>query len=845
MSEDTRASQYISVRNLVEFMLRNGDIDEGDGSMDPFEAMQAGSRIHKKIQKSMGPDYHAEVGLKTAITFDDYDLFIEGRADGIYYEVSDDGSYENILIDEIKGINADVMTLETPRVEHWAQAMCYAYMFIREYIAPGLTVQLTYVNLETEEIKRFSEKLDFAAVEDWFLALIRDYQRWSDYNYYHKLHRNESITPLAFPFEYRPGQDGLVKDVYRSINRKKTLFIQAPTGTGKTISTVYPAVMSMGQGLCEKIFYLTAKTATAGVAMDTFRLLSNNGYMGKTVALTAKDKVCPLEERACNPNDCERARGHYDRINDALFDIISNEDCIGREVIEEYAARHKVCPFELSLDVSLFVDNIICDYNYVFDPNVYLKRFFDSGKKSDMVFLVDEAHNMVDRAREMYSCTLVKEDFLYIKKVMSHYSKKLANACEKCNKILLEYKRKCTGNYLLVDELDLLWNYTLNIQSYFEALFAKKIKFGNDQDICLDFYFAIRDFNNLMVGVDSDHYRIYCEFDEEKHFCLHLFCIDPSECLQKRIDYARACVYFSATLLPINYYKSLLSEGEVYAIYADSVFDTKKRALLIANDVTSKYTRRSQSEYDKFADYIRKITEAKPGNYMVFGPSYKFIEEVYASFVFSEHRQGTASLPLVIIQKPGMSEEEREEFLGMFENDEAQNHMATPGADEAQNHIATPDAAATRVTASVQSNTASVQSDIASAQASTLIAFCTLGGIFSEGIDLIGDKLIGSIILGAGLPQMGNERNIMQAFFDDTGKNGFEYAYLYPGMNKVIQAAGRLIRTSDDVGVMALLDERFMQQSYKKCFPKEWDDYEKVGLNDISLKLTKFWSEID
>ena len=788
--EGEKAQINISVRNLVEFLLREGDIDDRKGSVDPFETMQAGSRIHRKIQNSMGPFYSAEVPLKFQIEYDDYILGLEGRADGLVLDRDKDGNVVTATVDEIKGMYMDVMTFEKPVLVHEAQAKCYAYMVANEYKLDTIEVQMTYVSLETEEIKYFNQLYTYEEIEEWFLTIVNIFKKWADFQYYHKIELLESVQRLKFPYEYRDGQKKLVSDVYRSIYRRKILFMQAPTGTGKTIANIFPAVMALGQNLAERIFYLTAKTATAIAARDAYSLLVEKGYEGKTIMLTAKEKMCMCSEADCNPDNCPYARGHFDRINDAIYEVITKETVITRDIILGYAEEYVVCPFELALDVSTWCEGIICDYNYVFDPNVYLKRFFAEGKNGEHIFLIDEAHNMVDRAREMYSESLIKEEILSIKRYAKPVSKKLVNALEKCNRILLEYKRECDHDITVLEDIDTLLNSCDNLQMILEQLFKKEIRFGIYQDEVLDFYFRLRNFTAIAYQQDKNHYRIYCDFDEDKNFHLHLYCIDPSSQLQDRLRLARATVYFSATLLPIDYYKDLLcNEKDVYAIYVDSVFDQENRLLLLGTDVTSKYTRRGEDEYLRFAQYIQTIVNAKQGNYMVFSPSYKFLEDIELRYQsFNEDVD-------IIIQTQNMTEAQREEFLGEFDKNRDKS----------------------------------------------MVAFCTLGGIFSEGIDLVGGKLIGSIVLGAGLPQVGNERKLMSDFFDENNKNGFEYAYLYPGMNKVIQAAGRLIRTKDDIGVIALLDERFRFYSYRKTFPREWNDAAFTTINDISSRLTNFW----
>lgn len=848
IKENTKPQVAISVRNLVEFLMREGDIDDRrSGGVDSLTAMAAGAKIHKRIQKSEGSFYHAEVGLSFVMSYDEFDLGVEGRADGLIYDEDEAGNivgvasggaavsargagaYVNVIVDEIKGMYADVMSFTEPIPVHEAQAKCYAFILANENNLPAVDVRLTYVNIETDEMKQLVSTYTFDELSDWFYKLIEEYRPWAEIQYVHRKERNASIKGLPFPYEYRPGQKKLVTDVYRCISSENNLFIQAPTGTGKTIATMYPAVMAMGQDMSERIFYLSAKTATASVAKETVSLLREGGFCGKCVQITAKDKACVLDERACNPDDCGRAKGHLDRINEALFDVITHESVITREVISEYADKHKVCPFELSLDVSSWMDVIICDYNYVFDPNVYLKRFFADGRPGENIFLIDEAHNMVDRAREMYSETIIKEDILYVKGFVKNYSKKTASALEKLNKLLLAYKKeyenakndaalgyengfhKAGSSFIRIPDIDSMIYAMSNVYMYFEELLAKNIKFGEHQDDFMDLFFKVRNFMNILEGYDTKHYVTYCDVSDEKQFCFHLYCVDPSAQLQTRLDMSRSAIYFSATLLPINYYKSLLTtEQNAYAIYADSVFDTNNRLLCIGNDVSSKYNRRGHDEYRKFADYVKTITRRKKGNYMVFCPSYAFIDnvaELIRQDIDNPFDTGMddlpfgcdTSLPKILIQSRNMNEREREDFLNEFSY-EHENGM---------------------------------------------VAFCTLGGIFSEGIDLTEDKLIGVIVVGAGLPQVCQERQIMSDFFEENGRNGFEFAYLYPGINKVIQAAGRLIRTDKDRGVIALLDERFLLRAYKNCFPREWADARSVSILECEYAVDEFWNTIE
>lgn len=782
---EKKTQLHISVRNLVEFIFREGDIDNRSSRAMSADAMMEGTRIHRKIQDSMGKEYQAEVPLSLVVEGDLYELTVEGRADGIFTE---DGK---CFVDEIKGMYRRVELFEKPVFVHRAQAMCYAYIFALQNNMETIGIQMTYCNLETEQTKYFREEFSFEEIKKWFDDLMEEYGKWATFQCEMKNQRQASIKELDFPFEYRPGQKKLVSDVYRTIMRQKLLFMQAPTGVGKTISTIFPAVKAVGEELADRIFYLTAKTITATVAKETFALLEKNGYRAKTIQITAKEKLCPCDEMECNPVTCPYAKGHFDRVNDAVFDLLHRCEMIERDDILSQADRYTVCPFELCLDTASWCDNIICDYNYVFDPNVYLKRFFQEGIKGDYIFLIDEAHNMVERSRQMYSAQIYKEDFLTVKRIMKEHSRSIEKALEKCNKILLGMKRECE-NYTVYDTFGNMVFSFMRLMTLLDEFLQKANEFPGKKDV-MDFYFELRNFLNIYDLVD-EHYVMYSELEADGRFMLKLFCVDPSLNIQKRLDKGKSAVFFSATFLPVNYYKSLLStKKDNYAIYADSTFDSKKRLLAMATDVSTRYTRRSRSEYERIAGYINAVVTQKTGNYMVFFPSYKMMNDV--ADIYCEKYADETEL---MLQKNNMSEAEREEFLDRF----------------------------------------SEESD------RTLVAFGIMGGIFGEGIDLKNDRLIGAIVVGTGLPQISNERTILKDYYDAENGCGFDYAFRYPGINKVLQAAGRVIRTTEDTGVILLLDERFWQREYDLLYPREWSDRKPCNIANVGKLVADFWEQI-
>ena len=772
----------ISVRSLVEFILREGDIDNRvSGSMEK-DAMLLGGKIHRKIQSSMGTNYTAEVPLKIQMPCDGFVLQIEGRADGV---LKDDGK---VLIDEIKGILRSLEHLEAPVPVHLAQAKCYAYIYAVQNSLECIDVQMTYCQMETEEIRRFCQEFEFQELQTWFQDLVTQYEKWAKFEIEWRNVRNDSIRQIEFPFPYREGQRDLVASVYRTILRKKKLFIQAPTGVGKTMATVFPAVRAVGEGLGEKIFYLTAKTITRTVAEQAFSLLKEKGLLYKTITLTAKEKICFCEEAECNPDVCPYAKRHFDRVNDAVFDLITHSGDWSREVLEEQAKKHMVCPFEMSLDVSNWADAVICDYNYAFDPQAHLKRFFSESGKGEYLFLIDEAHNLVERGREMYSASLYKEDLLEVRKLVKAEDPKLAKRLSECNQQFLELKRVCE-HYQILKSVSHIVLKLMNVLSKLED-YLEECKDAEKKKRVLDFYFAVRSFLNIHDMMD-ENYVIFSEMMEDGRFQIKLFCVNPAVNLQNYLEQGNSTIFFSATLLPVHYYKKLLSvEKEDYAVYAHSSFPQENKFLFIGTDVSTRYTRRGESTYQRFARYIAVMAEQKKGNYMAFFPSYRFLEEVHTCFLECVDHEVDS-----ICQVSYMDEEQREEFLEEFEREREKS----------------------------------------------LVAFCVMGGIFSEGIDLTEDKLIGAVIAGTGLPQVCTEREILKQYFNAADMDGFDYAYLYPGMNKVLQSAGRVIRTESDRGVILLLDDRFREMRYREVFPREWQQYQLGSVKNLEQEIRTFW----
>jgi Rad3-related DNA helicase len=776
----TKPTVKISVRHLVEFILRCGDIDSGfSGSNRAAE----GARIHRKIQKQQKKaNYDAEVFVKLSIERELFTFVVDGRIDGV---AECEGLY---CIDEIKSITESVKKLhEDDHPLHWAQAQCYAYMFCVKEQLSDVQVRLIYCEVESGEIRQFTRMYTLDGLKLFFDGLIEKYEPWAKFSYEWSIKRDESLRNLKFPFgAYRPGQRELAAAAYRSIKNKNNLFAKAPTGIGKTVSTLFPALKAMGEGLTSKIFYLTAKTITRTVAEDTLSLIRSHQAVLKSVTLTAKEKICFKEKTSCRPSTCEYAKGHYDRINDCLWDILQNGDDFRRAAIEPYAEKYRVCPFELALDISLWCDIIIGDYNYVFDPQVYLKRFFSEGT-TDFTFLVDEAHNLVERSREMFSAQVQRTPFAMVRKLFKKVNTELFRNIGRVNTRLKALGKLCDekGEYVSseVDE---------NLCTALEIFVAECEKYlirtkGIDNDALLQLYFDALIFFKITELFDARYTFVITATETE--ITAKLFCVDPSFLMSETLKRGRSTIFFSATLAPLEYYRKILGGSENDKLIAlSSPFDKSNRSILVAGDLSTRYQNRDKS-VNALAGYIQSIIAHKMGNYMVFFPSYQYMNSVVSII-----QEQSPSFRL-ITQSSQMKEPERDAFLENFKEDPQE----------------------------------------------TVVGFCVLGGLFSEGIDLKSDRLIGSIIVGVGLPQICTERDIIRDYFQNTQGCGFEYAYLYPGMNKVMQAAGRVIRSESDRGIIVLIDERYLSHTYRSLFPEEWFPYHQVNTRVIGERIKGFW----
>lgn len=747
----------LSVRKIVEWVLRSGSIDNQFRDMS---AMFLGAAAHRKIQKQMGENYQKEVSLKLETQIHDIPVTIQGRADGIITNQND-----TIIIDEIKTTTLSLDHIFEQREQHISQAKCYAYMYLQTLENPPDTIdiQLTYFQLETEEIRRHIWTFAVCELTAFFAALLEQYGIWLRFEQEWKITRNTSITALNFPFPaYRKGQRELAVAVYRTISAGKNLYACAPTGIGKTLSSLFPSIKAMGKGKTAPLFYLTAKTVTRTVAEEAIRQMADKGLRFKSITLRAKEKICINSECICNPDNCEYAKGHFDRVNEAILELIKNNDLITPVETETYAKNYRVCPHELALDAALWCDLIIGDYNHVFHPEVSLQRFFYDEKR-DYIFLIDEAHNLADRVRDMYSANLRKSVFSQIRTALKDKDS-ISKSLRKSFRTVSAYLSGLETQISKEIDMDFVKLIESAVIETGEWLSAKK-----NHALCekiLELYFEMNKFLIISEIYDTHYTSIVERFGRDS--VVTLFCLDPSKHITDGLSRAKSSILFSATLTPLPYYREILGGGpEDFMVSLPSPFDPALLQLISHCGISTKYKDRENS-YTPISQTIYETVTREKGNYLVFFPSYEYMQKVYELFCTQYPEVET------LLQKSEMSETERADFLACFDS------------------------------------------------GNKITGFAVLGGIFSEGIDLVGDKLIGAIIVGVGIPKISMRQDLIKDYFNTKNGQGYDYAYVFPGMNKVLQAAGRVIRAEDDQGVVVLIDSRYSTAQYRGLFPEHW-----------------------
>jgi DNA excision repair protein ERCC-2 len=819
----------VQVRELVAFVLRSGDLASSHQFVGPDRAL-AGIRGHQKIQRTRPAGYATEIPVEHSIETDLFTLRVRGRIDGLL------ATPQEVLLEEIKTVQG--VRDHQPDPLHWAQAKFYGFIHAHLHALDRLTLQLTYLELATDEVTELRQVFFFAELSEFFTSTTAVYLDWLREHYQWRAARDQSIHALEFPFsQYRPGQRELAVAAYRTLANGGKLFLAAPTGIGKTISVLFPALKALAEGKLERIFYLTARTVGRAIAAKALADLRQGGLKLRAVTLTAREKVCVRDGHPCDALTCPLALGYYDRLKPALREALWGEFVgdsgraslgpagaspyqksgdIDRSALEAVAQKHQVCPYELALDVSDWADAVICDYNYVFDPQVYLRRHFAEGG-GQFAFLVDEAHNLVDRAREMFSADLDSQEIATVRRAVQPAAPRCAKALTRLNTAIRKLTDPSTTNSPTEEFSDQSTELNLfpspptlasnearsgvrtsaelpgTLLLLLEAALAEMESWlvqnrpAPFREDLLTLYFHLRSFQRTAELYDEHYVTI---LENEPAARLRLFCVDPSSLLRQALARGSAAIFFSATLTPIDYYFTLLGgEPGDPILQLPSPFPSENLAVLIEDRIKTDLKGRAES-IGQVVAAIETLVQGRRGNYLVYFPSYQYLNDVLREF------QARCPSVNVLVQRPGMTEPERDAFLAAFSAEHGE----------------------------------------------TLAGFAVLGGIFGEGIDLVGDRLIGAVIVGVGLPQLCLERDLIKNHFAARKLPGFDYAYTFPGMNRVLQAVGRVVRSDTDLGAVLLIDARFHEPRYRRLFPPWWRFLRVRNPASLRSAIERFWN---
>jgi len=773
----------MTAKEIVQFIHSGGDLtSEYSSNKRALEGIEA----HKFLQDQYTEEDKKELPVETLFDYKDYSFYITGRMDGLLQEGS------KIIIEEIKSTKTDLGLIDiNSRPEHLMQAKMYAYMYCMKEGLKSINVRLTYITVDDFKIKSFNKRYNMSQLTRFFVSTIEEYTKWLEIFDQHQKDKITSIEGLNFPFEdYREGQYTFMGAVYQTLMANDILYSIAPTGIGKTIASIYSSLKTI-KNEKEKIFYLTAKNAGKTIAVDTINLLKNNGLVCKTVVINSKEAMCQMDTVDCDPDICPYAKGYYDRLKEALNDIFVHDDVYDMKLIKDYGEYHKICPHEFSLSISNFSDVVICDYNYAFDPRVHLIRYFEDEYYTPKL-LIDEAHNMVDRSRSMYSSSLHRETLVELKKATSKIKPSPRSSIQKLIDYIdqfVEDNEIKKARFYHQEELDYdLLKYVERIVNKIDQILAENKKFDTRKKV-LDCYFELLQFTRISEYYSGDYKYVVEEVNGDIR--ITELCLDASKYILDVINRrASGTVFFSATLDPLDYYVQLITNKEGKSIRIPSPFKQKHLGIFVEGTTSTRYKDRDRS-VGRIIDTIYGMLETKVGNYIVFFPSYKYMDMVLQEFDETEY--------ITFIQERNMSQRARSKMLDEF----------SQKGEESK------------------------------------IGFFVLGGSFSEGIDYVGDMLNGVLIIGVAMPQFNQYNELLRNHFDEKFDSGFDYAYTYPGMNKVVQAVGRVIRTEEDRGIAILFDDRYTHRKYKSLFPKQWSHYQKIEDNDfVQTALEKFWDSL-
>ncbi len=774
---------FLNVHELVDFLLREGDIDDRVYSL---ETMLKGSLLHRTHQKKQKENYISEYPLKGVFAVDDYIFHIDGRADGLI-------KGEIPVIEEIK---STVMPLEqfheTQSAWHLGQAICYAALYLQENEATEkVLISLLYLAQESNEKKEYHYLYSKSEIQEKFLDYLRSYIAFLDKKSNIDKIFKKSAKELKFPFDkYRSGQKELMARVYQAIKKEETLFIEAPTGIGKTISTIYPTLKEIAEReKTGKLFFFTSRTSGQKAVEETINILFKNHLKSRVSILQSKERICLKKDARCNPDECPFATSYYSKLREVRLNLLEESEIIlNGDEIKKIAMDKKMCPFELQLDLSEDSNIIVADCNYLFDPIVKLERYFsDYAISGDYFALIDEAHNLLERVRDNYSSTISLQMIKAAKKSVKNI--KWTAYKRSLNRLIKIFEKN-------VDDVLELSSLPVDCQKEFENLERlhhekKEDAEGNQIKLPVE----VRDFSRelhrflFLYENESGERTIFFKKDANDIF-IKMYCLNPAPFVLNSLSFLKSSILFSGTLSPISYFEnSLLGSDNYPSLSLTSPFPMENLRLLIAPNISTRYKDRATT-YEDVALFLKSFSSGKVGNYLIFFPSYAYLHAIkpFLSFENAE----------IIEEKSKASDDEKNAFLNFFQDKPKITH----------------------------------------------IGLAVLGGSFSESIDLVNERLIGVAIIGIGLPSPSYERELLKNNYEARGLSGYAFAYQNPGLNKVLQALGRLIRSEDDRGVALLIDDRYLYRSTRDVFAKRYPAYEIVYEPlEVEMEVSSFFKK--
>jgi len=743
----------LSVHELVDFVLHSGDLDT---RIFNLETMTRGTQIHAFYQAKQNDKYLAEYALEYTFEYENHLITLQGRVDGVIVNGSE------VTIEEIKSANTDIDNFfENNEAWHLGQAKCYALMYALRFNLDVIDIQLTYISQidERKMMKRYTftrEELqsDVFSYFGEYLAFFYQVEKYEK-------RRTKRLKALNFPYkEVRSSQKVMMEQVEHALEHEHKIFLNAPTGSGKTMAVLYPSLKVLAEKTNTKIFYLTAKGSGKAQAENALRVVREKALI-KSTTVSAKEKMCLNDKVACNPDECPYAVNYYGKIRNALLDAFKSRDEYNTEIVTEYAKKHELCPFEFQLDLTLLSDVIIADYNYLFDPFVYLRRFFDS-KRGNYIALVDEAHNLPRRVSDNYSLVLDFTPFYSFRKVLKGAEhKKIRRIINRIVKDLDEYKEGIISEYETITE------FPHELRSSLDRFLVVGSEYMQEQGNNLaegfsDFFFDVNKFIKILDLADED-FILYTEIDEARKFFPKFFikCLSGAKFINEFLKVIDHAIFFSATLAPAPYFKTMLSiDDDIHQI--PNPF-SREQLLIMVDGSTSLYYKDREQTLSVVAEKIRAAISVKTGNYIVYTPSFMYLENLEQELRNSEDYD-------LIVQRPSMSDIEKEKYLETFKLSPTK----------------------------------------------TTLGLAVLGGSFSEGVDLVSDRLSGVIILGVGYPPPSFEKELEKDYFENKLNDGISYAYVYPALNKILQTMGRVIRSEKDYGFILLMDKRYNYSPYRQ-----------------------------